>query len=366
MLSGLLIHLEYALKLPFRNGGEKNYLLRVFRWPKGLFGCVYAFQVVFLGFSSGNSFAFGKYLWYAISGNQADDNDWQSKLIGVGCIKFCAWLQIKRSNQGTALFNFLGMFKILILLLIIAIGLFVAVGLIKLPPSVPVPVLPTQSSPYSVAVALLQVVYSFKGWENVNYVLQELEDPYGALTFIALISVLQVTVLYLMGVVSYLIVIPKQELLSSGVLVAGIFFNKVFGEYITSRLLPILISFLTLGNVMVVSFAHSHVNKELAHENYLQSSQYFDDINKLLILHWFVTVFILVAPPSAEIYEFVVNLYIYPGTWINLALTIGIIYLKINSDQENWNRQSFSRFAHISSVDDAPAPLQPHLEICAA
>lgn len=341
-LSGLLIYLEYALKLPFKNGGEKNYLLRVFRNPKGLSGCMYAFTIVFLGFSSGNSFAFGKYLWFAISGDQTSQNDWPAKLIGVACISLCTWLHIKRPNQGTALFNFLGMFKIFILCLIIAIGFFVGIGLITIPTLSPneVTINPLEfndSSLYSVSVALLEVVYSFKGWENVNYVLQELEDPYRALTFVAPISVIQVTILYFLVVVSYLIVIPKQELLSSGVLVAGIFFNKVFGESITSRLLPILISFLTLGNVMVVSFAHSHVNKELAHENYLPFSHFFEDINHSLILHWFITVFILVGPPSAEIYEFVVNLYIYPGTWINLAITIGIIYLKWNSEDEQWN-----------------------------
>lgn len=366
-LSGLLIYLEYALKLPFRNGGEKNYLLRVFRDPKGLSGCMYAFTIVFLGFSSGNSFAFGKYLWFAISGDQTAQNDWPAKLIGVGCITLCTWLHIKRPNQGTALFNFLGMFKIFILCLIIAIGVLVGVGLVSIPdsdPLLPAPADFNDNSLYSVAVALLEVVYSFKGWENVNYVLQELEDPYRALTFVAPISVIQVTILYFLVVVSYLIVIPKQELLSSGVLVAGIFFNKVFGESITLRLLPILISFLTLGNVMVVSFAHSHVNKELAHENYLPFSHFFEDINHSLILHWFITVLILVGPPSAEIYEFVVNLYIYPGTWINLAITVGIIYLKWNSDAEQWNVPAQMRVGEILPNEVTPVVI-PKLPVSA-
>ncbi|GEQ72623.1 hypothetical protein JCM33374_g6310 [Metschnikowia sp. JCM 33374] len=358
ILSGLLIYLEYALNLPFRNGGEKNYLLRVFRSPKGLCGCVYAFQMVFLGFSSGNSFAFGKYIWYAVSGQPAaDDNDWHSKLIGVACITFCIWLHMKYPNQGTALFNFLGMFKIVILFLIIAIGFLVGINAISLPDhAVATPVdlkLPPQNA-YSIAVALLQVVYSFKGWENANYVLSELEDPYQALTFTAPMSVVLVTVLYFMVVVSYLVVIPKQELLSSGVLVAGIFFNKVFGESLTTRVLPVLISLSTLGNVMVVSFAHSRVNQELAQENYLPFSKYFTNINHSLLLHWAITVIILVGPPSSEIYEFVVNLYIYPGTWINLLLTVGLIYLKLNSDKEQW--------AKVESLDAT----EPHETVTVA
>lgn len=356
IFSGLVIYLEYALNLPFKNGGEKNYLLRVFRKPKGLWGCIYAFQMVFLGFSSGNSFAFGKYIWFAITGEQAAEDAWTSKTIGVLCITFCVWLHIKYPNQGTSLFNFLGVFKIFILFLIIAIGCLVAVQVIEIPPLTKAPVQIDQGANgfYSISVALLEIVYSFKGWENANYVLLEISDPYHVLTIAAPLAVALVTLLYFLVVVSYLIVIPKDELLNSGVLVAGIFFNKVFGESVTSRLLPVLISLLTLGNVMVVSFAHSHVNKELALNNYLPFSKYFEDINHSLILHWAISVIILVGPPSSEIYEFVVNLYIYPGTWINVFISAGIIYLKLNSDKEKWGHYKFVEDLEVFD-DDVPA-----------
>lgn len=356
IFSGLVIYLEYALNLPFKNGGEKNYLLRVFKRPKGLWGCIYAFQMVFLGFSSGNSFAFGKYIWFAISGELASDDAWASKLIGVVCITFCVWLHVNFPNQGTSLFNFLGVFKIFILFLIVAIGCLVAVNVIELPPLTHVPLPSTQPSNsfYSISVALLEIVYSFKGWENANYVLLEISDPYHVLTIAAPLAVALVTILYFLVVVSYLVVIPKDELLNSGVLVAGIFFNKVFGESFTSRILPVLISLLTLGNVMVVSFAHSHVNQELALNNYLPFSKYFENINHSLILHWFISVFILVAPPSSEIYEFVVNLYIYPGTWINLLICLGLIYLKLNKSYERWGLYNFVEDLEVFEDDIPP------------
>lgn len=343
VFSGLVIYLEYALNLPFTNGGEKNYLLRVFKHPKGLAGCVYAFQMVLLGFSSGNSFAFGKYLWFAFTGIEADENDWNSKLIGVACITFCIFLHIRFPNQGTSLFNFLGVFKVLILILIVVLGALVGFGAIDLPPTDNFTdvwkgsnATNNSNSYYSVSVALLEIIYSFKGWENANYVLSEVEDPYLVLTVAAPLAVLLVTILYFLVIISYLVVIPKTELLSSGVLVAGIFFNKIFGESATSKVLPIMIALSTLGNVLVVSFAHSHVNQELARNNYLPFSRYFENINHSLILHWAISVFILVAPPSSEIYEFVVNLYIYPGTWINLFITVGLIYLRLNMKKEKW------------------------------
>lgn len=364
IFSGLLIYLEFALNLPLQNGGEKNYLLRVFKLPKGLVGCVYAFQMVFLGFSSGNSFAFGKYIWYAVSGNQVGDDDWTSKLIGVFCITACIWLHIQYPNQATLLFNFLGMFKIVILVLIIAIGSLVAVDVIHIPEAPPAHNIHTGvlSNFYSISVALLEIVYSFKGWENANYVLSEIADPYHVLTIAAPMAVLLVTLLYFLVIISYLIVIPKEELLNSGVLVAGIFFNKVFGESVTSTMLPLMIALLTLGNVMVVSFAHSIVNQELARNNYLPFSKTFENINYSLILHWLVTVVILVGPPSADVYEFVVNLYIYPGTWINVAITGGLVYLKLNADKEGWGKMRYIEDLEIIDDEEAPAPAENDLD----
>lgn len=359
VMSGLLIYLEFSLNLPFKNGGEKNYLLKSFPNPAGLVGCIYSFQMVILGFSSGNSFAFGKYFLYAAFGYDSNsDDDWYVKLVGVLCITGCVWLHIKFPDHGTGLFNFLGIFKILILIMIIFIGALVGLGMISLDSTATAvtTTIDTNASPsgYSISIALLEIIYSFKGWENANYVLLEVSDPHFILTVVAPSAVLITVILYFLVILSYLIVIPKEEMINSGVLVAGIFFNKIFGESIASKILPIFIAFSNLGNVLVVSFAHGHVNQELAKSNYLPFSHYFEDLNHSLILHWVVTVLVLIGPPSSAIYEFVVNLYIYPGTWINILLTIGLIYLKYTSHGEKWGSFS-SEFAvanYGTSIDE--------------
>lgn len=362
ILCGLIIYLEFALNLPFRNGGEKNYLLRVFNKPKGLMGCVYAFQIVILGFSSGNSYAFGKYVLFALRGNE-DQNENIVKFIGVLCITFCTILHYKYPKHGKFLFNFLGIFKVFIFVLIIFIGLMVALGMVNLEANYGnfknMWLFENNEKPstYSLAIALLEVIYSFKGWENANYVLNEVSDPYHILTFAAPLAVIFCSILYILVLLSYLIVIPKDEFSSSGVLIAGIFFNKVFGESLTARILPIMISMSNLGNVMVVSYAHSHVNKELADSNYLPFSDIFGNFNYSLILHWFITVVVLVLPPSTEIYEFVVNLYIYPGTWINIFITLGLVYLKINSKSEKWGEFNDINLNNLNDYGTENSPL---------
>lgn len=361
ILCGMIIYLEFALNLPFKNGGELNYLLRIFRNPRGLIGCIYSFSIVLLGFSLGNSYTFGKYIIFAFSGQEDDNIDEISvKFIGILCITGCIILHWKYPNQGTRIFNFLGIFKVLILILIILIGIFVLFNWIDIEKTNNFDNIwhfhnDQPANLYNLSVGLLQVIYSFKGWENANYVLNEINDPYHVLTIAAPAAVLITTLLYFLVIISYLIVIPKQELLSSGVLCAGIFFNKIFGKSITSRLLPIFISLSNLGNVMVVSYAHSLVNQELAANNYIPFAKFFQNFKNSLLLHWLVTVIVLIAPPSKEIYEFIVNLYIYPGTWINLLLTGGLVYLKWNKREQLWG--DYNPIDHTKEIEDIEVTL---------
>lgn len=45
---------------------------------------------------------------------------------------------------------------------------------------------------------------------------------------------------------------------------------------------------------------------------------------------------VLIAPPAGEAYEFIVDLYTYPGAWINSLVGIGILYLHFNREAEGW------------------------------
>ena len=52
-------------------------------------------------------------------------------------------------------------------------------------------------------------------------------------------------------------------------------------------------------------------------------------------MHWIVTIIVLLAPPPGPAYNFIVNLYTYPGAWINSFVAGGLIYLHY-SKKENW------------------------------
>ena len=279
-LSGLSVYLEFGLAIP-KSGGEKNYLERIFRRPRHLATSVFAVQMVLLGFSAGNSLAFGRYVLLAVGRPMPDG--WIPRIIAVVCMTFVIILHTAFPKWGLRLTNALGIFKVLVLLLIVFSG-FAALAGYRLVPD------PHNfenfwavekgegyggGGTYAYATALLQVVYSYKGWENANYVMDELKNPQRTLKIAAPLAVIGITVLYVLANVAYFAAIPKAELAQSEVIVAGLFFRNVFGESAAARSLPAFVALSNIGNVLAVSFAHSRVNQELAREGILPWSGFW-------------------------------------------------------------------------------------------
>lgn len=235
--------------------------------------------MILLGFSSGNSLAFGRYLIYAARGELEDS--YRARGIGVACATFAVVLHSIAPKWGVRLFNLLGVFKVVILLFIVFSG-FAALAGRRL---VPDPhnfdnAFAIESGDgyggggaYAYSNALLNIVYSFKGWENANYVLSEIKNPRRTLTIAAPLAIGGVTILYVLANVAYFAAIPKSDLAKSEVIVAGLFFRNMFGESAGARSLPAFVALSNLGNVLAVSFAHARLNQELGKEGLLPLSR---------------------------------------------------------------------------------------------
>jgi len=237
--------------------------------------------MILLGFSSGNSLAFGRYILYA-AGNELKDS-YRARAIGVACVTFAVTLHATFPKWGIRLFNVLGVFKVVILLFIVFSG-FAALAGRRLVPD------PKNfdnafriesgegysgGGAYAYSNALLNIIYSYKGWENANYVLGEIKNPRKTLTIAAPLAVGGVTILYVLANVAYFAAIPKSELATSEVIVAGLFFKNVFGDSAGARSLPAFVALSNLGNVLAVSFAHARLNQELGKEGLLPGSRFW-------------------------------------------------------------------------------------------
>lgn len=206
-------------------------------------------------------------------------------------------------------------------------------------------VLDTQRTTAGYALALLQVLYSYSGWENANYVLTEVRDAPRTLRRAAPIAITAVTLLYVLANISFFAAMSKDDISKAGVLVGADFFRKVWGENaFATRAMPVFIALSSLGNVFAQSFAMPRVKQELAKEGILPFSRFWASdwpINSptgAIFLHWLITIAFILGSQVDEVYTFVTNIFIYSGNWIKLFLAVGLLYLNFASS-ERWADQ---------------------------
>ena len=236
---------------------------------------------------------------------------------------------------GVWISNALGGFKLLILLIIVFTGFAAMAGHVKGPKpdnfssfngagsACNLPPYAQETAAANYAIALLQVLYSFSGWESANYVLSEVRNAPRTLKRSAPTAVITVTVLYVLANIAYLAASSKSEIANSGTTVAAGFFVKVWGSsrFVDSGL-PAIIALSSLGNSFAQTFANARVKQEFAKEGILPFSRLWASDWPMrtpsggILLHWLVTVIVILGPSVAAAYPFVTTLSTYAQSFV--------------------------------------------------
>jgi amino acid transporter len=67
----------------------------------------------------------------------------------------------------------------------------------------------------------------------------------------------------------YYSAVPKEEIRSSSLLTAALFFEKVFGNHASARVLPALVAISAIGNILAVAIGHTRIIREVARQGVL-------------------------------------------------------------------------------------------------
>ncbi|KAI3391338.1 hypothetical protein diail_7510 [Diaporthe ilicicola] len=398
---GLAVYLDLGTAIPC-SGGERVYLERIFRKPYMLATCMFMSYVVLLGFSTPNAIVLGEYALYA-TGTEADR--WNVRLIAVLAVSLLCAVHAWHPRAGLKLINTLGVAKMLILVIVVVSGVaggIMGVGAdrestiegrrvdLAMAGSAPSSSAQrnfsgiwegTSTQPYDYATALLKVIYCFRGYSTANQVLSDVKNPVRTLRIAAPAALAFVSVAYLSINVAFFLVVDKDEFRSAGVVVAGTFFRKVFGDGLGEHVLPLFVVVSAAGNIAATSFAQARVNEELAKQGVLPrfwltdrgsggpqeeakaavaavtgrssspskarggvasharrnlpSSSASRTPSRGLLLHWLVSVAVIVLPPPGKIYNFLVDIGGYPVSVISVAVSLGLLHLH-NSPAERW------------------------------
>lgn len=254
---GLAISLELGCMLP-RSGGTKVYLEFIYRRPRFLASTLVAMQAVVLGFTASNCIVFGEYMLVVLD---MEVTALAQRTFAVGLLTAVTIVHGCFLKTGIWVQNALAWIKI-------GLMAFMAIlGVVTL-------FLPQTSSRrkaeslslaglfegsnwdlVALSTAIFKVSYSFDGYDTVNNVLNEVQDPVRTLKTMAPIALLTVSVFYLMLNIAYLIVVPLEEIKNGGELIAALFFERVLGASVGGTILPILVAISAAGNVTVAVFS---------------------------------------------------------------------------------------------------------------
>ncbi|KAI9901019.1 hypothetical protein N3K66_002836 [Trichothecium roseum] len=340
-LAGTLVYVEFGTAIP-RNGGEKNYLEYVYRRPRFLVTGMYAGYAVLLGWAASNSVAFGEYI---LSAAQVEVDRWNQRAVGIACVTVAFLIHATALKWGIWLQNILGTIKLFIVFIIIICGFVALGGHLKIPDdfnNFSNAFEGTTSSSYGVVMSIYNVVWSYVGYSNANYALSETKNPAKTLRVAAPAAILSVGVIYTLVNIAYFAAVPKEEILSSGRLVAASLFRNVIGGQ-AERALSVFVALSAFGNVLSVIFSQGRIVQELGREGILPFSKLWASNRPFnapfagLFEHWFICIIVILAPPPGDAYNFIQNIITYPLSIINVFVSGGLVHLYLHRQAWNWN-----------------------------
>lgn len=118
----------------------------------------------------------------------------------------------------------------------------------------------------NIGYAFYSGLFAFGGWNYLNFVTEELQDPYKNLPRAIWIAMPLVTSIYVLVNLAYFAVVNKPEMLSS-LAVAVTFGNRVFGPL--AFMVPIFVALSTFGGVNGVLFTSARLFATGAQEGHL-------------------------------------------------------------------------------------------------
>ncbi|KIW30028.1 uncharacterized protein PV07_05807 [Cladophialophora immunda] len=339
-MCGMAVYLEFGTAIP-KNGGEKNYLEFVYRHPKYLATGFYTGYVVLLGWAGSNSVIFGEYILHAA---EVEVTRWNQRGVGLACITAAFLIHGCALKWGLRLQNLLGIIKLIIVLLIVVSGWAALGGALKVPKphNFDNAFEGTTGSAYGVVTALYNVIWSYIGYSNANYALSETKNPIRTLKIAAPAAIIFVSIIYMLVNIAYFAAVPKEEIISSGRILAASFFRNVFGKR-AERALSVFVALSAFGNVLSVIFSQGRLVQELGREGILPFSRVWASNKPFnaplagLFEHWCVSVIIMLAPPPGDAYNFILNVISYPLSIVNAFVAAGLLYLYVKPQRWEWS-----------------------------
>ncbi|XP_066445271.1 b(0,+)-type amino acid transporter 1-like [Eleutherodactylus coqui] len=247
------------------------------------------------------------------------------KCTAAVCILVLGTINCLNVRLSMSIMNFFTAAKLIILLVIIVGGL---VLLVKGNTQVFHNAFANTATGFGpVGVAFYQGLWSYDGWNNLNYITEELKNPEVNLPRAVMIAIPLVTCVYLLVNISYFAAMTPQELLTSDA-VAISWGLKVLGTWTWIISLGVALS--TIGSANGTFFSGGRVCYVAAREGHLPDALSMAHVKRLTpspaLIFTSVISLIMIIPGD---FSSIVNFFSFTA-WLFYGITIsGLIYMKI-------------------------------------
>ncbi|ESN89833.1 hypothetical protein HELRODRAFT_158150 [Helobdella robusta] len=197
----------------------------------------------------------------------------------------------------------------------------------------------TKTNPGAIALAVYSGLFSYSGWNYLNFVTEEIKNPYKNLPRAIWLSMPIVTIVYTFTNVAYFTVLSPQQLLDSNA-VAVSFADQVLG--VMSWVMPLFVAASTFGALNCCIFATSRLTFVGAREGLLPNSvalintKLFTPITAL-VFGCFISLAMLI---SKDVYV-LINYTSFVESLTTAVSVSGLLYLR-------WKRPDIDRPIRVS------------------
>ncbi|KAG7526996.1 large neutral amino acids transporter small subunit 2-like [Solea senegalensis] len=262
---GALCYAELGVTIP-KSGGDYSYVKDIFGGLAGFLRLWIAVLVIYPSNQAVIALTFSNYILQPLFPSCLPP-DSSLRLLAAVCLLLLTWVNCHSVRWATFVQDVFTTGKLLALALIIIMGI-VQICKGHYHWLEPVHAFETFRD-YDVgliALSFLQGSFAYGGWNFLNYVTEELVDPYRNLPRAIFISIPVVTFVYVFANVAYVTTLSPQELLASNA-VAVTFGEKLLG--VMSWIMPISVALSTFGGVNGSLFTSSRLFFVGAREGHL-------------------------------------------------------------------------------------------------